>query len=205
MDAITIPPERAADIEPAKDFLFSVYGEGVWTEERFLELSGRTNRIIELSEGRLIVPPMPTPEHQDVLWNVAEILKAWARRHGGRAFVAALPVRLWAGKFREPDVILYTPEHVERIQKQYAGVPDLAVEVLSPGTEKVDLADKMREYAEAGIPEYWIVDAESPRLEQYVLAQGRYVPQARYGPGETVRAATLVDLEFPLAQLYTPA
>lgn len=204
MNAITIPPVQAADIEPAKDFLFSVYGEGVWTEERFLELSGRTNRIIELSEGRLIVPPMPTPEHQDVVGALYLILRAWARRHGGRAFVAALPVRLWPGKFREPDVILYTREHVERIQKQYAGVPDLVVEVLSPSTEKVDLADKMQEYAEAGIPEYWIVDAESPRLEQYVLTEGRYAAQARYGPGGTVRAATLADLEFPLAQLYAP-
>ncbi|MDW8325324.1 MAG: Uma2 family endonuclease [Anaerolineales bacterium] len=202
MDAITIPPTRAADVEPAKDFLFSVYGEGLWTEERYLDLSGRTNRIIELSEGRLIVPPMPTPEHQDVVGALYLILRAWARRHGGRAFVAALPVRLWAGKFREPDVILYTREHTDRIEKQYAGVPDLAVEVLSPSTEKVDLAEKMQEYAEAGIPEYWIVDAESPRLEQYVLAQGRYTDWARYGPGETVRAATLADLEFPLAQLY---
>jgi len=202
MDTITIPPARADDVGPAKDFLYSIYGEGQWTEARFLELSERTNRIIELSEGRLIVPPMPTPEHQDILWNVAEILKAWARQHGGRAFVAALPVRLWAGKFREPDVILYTREHQDRIGKKYAGVPDLAVEVLSPSTEKVDMADKMREYAEAGIPEYWVVDAETPHLEQYVLAQGRYAPPTLYGPGETVRAATLADLEFPLAQLY---
>jgi Uma2 family endonuclease len=34
------------------------------------------------------------------------------------------------------------------------------VEILSPGTARRDLGEKLRLYAESGVIEYWIVDAE---------------------------------------------
>ncbi len=202
MSTLTIPPARVDDIERAKDFLFAIYGEARWTEAAYLELSDRTNRKIELSEGRLIVPNTPTPEHQDIILNIAVILRAWALRYGGHAFVAALPVRLWSGKFREPDLLLFTAQHRDRVKKQHVEPPDLAVEVLSPATEKVDMQEKMREYAQAGIPEYWIVSTDAPELEQYVLERGQYRLQARLGAGETLRAATLPDLTVAMDEIY---
>jgi Uma2 family endonuclease len=202
MALLTIPPSRAEDIERAKDFLFEVYGEGQWTEENYLELSDRVNRLIELSEGRLIVLPMPTPDHQDVIWNIAEVFKTWARRRGGRAFVAALPARLWTGKFREPDVMLYSPEHIDRVGKQYGGPPDIAVEVFSPSTERTDLDEKMSEYAQAGIVEYWVVSVDTPQVEQYMLENGRYRLHAQLGAGEILRSTTFTDLEIAIDAIY---
>ncbi|MGH2522757.1 MAG: Uma2 family endonuclease [Anaerolineales bacterium] len=202
MAILTIPPTRAEDIEPAKEFLFAVYGEGRWTEEKYLELSGHTNRPIELSEGRLIVRPMPTPDHQRIVRKLLLILNAWALTHAAEVFFAPMPVRLWRGKFREPDVFLYTAEHRDRIAKQYGGPPDLAVEVWSPSTGDVDADEKMIEYAQAGISEYWIVEIETPRLAQYVLRAGTYELQAEFGAGATVRSAIFPDLEFGLDSLY---
>lgn len=202
MTALMIPPQQAADIERAKDFLFAVFGEQRWTEEKYLELSANTNRLVELSERRLFVLEMPTSDHQDIVGNLYVAFRAWAWAHGGKAFVAAFPVRLWPGKFREPDVMLYSAERRERVGQQYGGPPDLVVEVLSPGTEKTDTEEKLAEYAQAGIPEYWIVATESPRVEQYVLSGEAYRLHARVGPGESVRAATLVDLETPVDSIY---
>jgi Uma2 family endonuclease len=203
MTLLTIPPTRAEDVEPAKDFLFAVYGEGRWTEEKYLDLSSRTNRIIELSEGRLIILPMPTPEHQRIVRRLLLRLNAWASAHSGEVFFAPMPVRLWPGKFREPDVTVYTAEHLDRIAKQYGGPPDLAIEVWSPGTADVDAEEKMAEYAQAGIPEYWIVEIETRRLAQYVLKAGAYELHAEFSAGAAVRSATFADLEFPLDSLYT--
>lgn len=199
---LTIPPTRAEDVERAKDFLFSVYGESRWTEEKYLELSERTNRLIELSEGRLTVLAMPTPEHQDIVGNLYVFIRIWARKYKGRAFMSPMPVRLWAGKFREPDVVLYSAEHQDRVAKQYGGIPDWTVEVLSPGTEKTDTDEKMGEYAQAGIPEYWVVAAERPQVEQYVLDGGLYRLHAQLGVGEIVRAVTLPDLEIKVDEFY---
>lgn len=118
-------------------------------------------------------------------------------------YVALLPVRLWPGKFREPDVMLYAAEHRDRIAEQYGDPPDLAVEVWSPGTADVEAQEKMAEYAQAGIPEYWMVAVETRRLTQYVLGAGAYELRAEFGAGATVRPAAFPDLEFSLDSLYT--
>jgi Uma2 family endonuclease len=38
----------------------------------------------------------------------------------------------------------------------------LAVEVISPGSRRADRVTKLNEYAEAGTPDYWIVDLDAP-------------------------------------------
>lgn len=51
----------------------------------------------------------------------------------------------------------------------------LAVEVLSDGTRRIDRVLKFSEYAEAGIPHYWIIDLDpSTTLTAYLLVDGEY-------------------------------
>jgi len=202
MSVLTIPPQRAADVDRAKDFLFKMYGENDWTEQSYLEIANRSNQPVEFSEGRLIVLPMPTPDHQDLVWKICEAFKTWARKHGGRAFISPLPIRLGLRKFREPDVMLYSAEHSDRIAKQHGGPPDLVVEVLSPSTQDVDMEEKMYEYAQAGIGEYWIVDSESIHVEQYALDGDRYKLHAALGKGDVVRSVTLDGLEVRVDEVY---
>lgn len=205
MTQLAIPPERIEDVDRAKDFLFSVMGESRWTDEKYLVFSDSHNRLVELSEGRLIVFEMPTPRHQDIVGNLYFQFRLWADRHHGKALMAPTPVRLWPGKFREPDVFLYSAEHLNRVGEQYAAPPDLVVEVLSPGTASLDLHDKRDEYARAGIPEYWIVDSERSRLEQYVLEGERYRLQAQLDLGDTVHSVALPDLVVPIELIYASA
>lgn len=44
--------------------------------------------------------------------------------------------------------------------------------MLSPDTRRVDLVMKRSEYADAGIPHYWIVDLHGLRLEVLTLVEG---------------------------------
>ncbi|MCA4995831.1 Uma2 family endonuclease [Tsukamurella tyrosinosolvens] len=50
----------------------------------------------------------------------------------------------------------------------------LAVEVLSPGTRRVDLVMMRSEYADAGIPHYWIVDLDASTLEALAFSGDGY-------------------------------
>ena len=80
-----------------------------------------------------------------------------------------MPVRLWPGKIREPDIFFIAREHADRIGEEACGAPDLVMEVLSPGTQETDRGEKFFEYAHAGVREYWLVDPDKRRIEVYTL------------------------------------
>ena len=74
-----------------------------WTEADYFTLP-ETNRLIELSEGELIMPPHPTRTHQRVVLRLAMAFQSFVETHDlGTIQIAPLPVRLWQGKIREPD------------------------------------------------------------------------------------------------------
>ena len=55
-------------------------------------------------------------------------------------------------------------EHASRIGESFWEGADLVMEVVSDDDRRRDLETKRREYAQAGIPEYWIVDPEQGRI-----------------------------------------
>ena len=176
--------------------------QGEWTERDYFSLP-ETNRIMELSEGRIVMPPHPTYSHQLALLNLYKRIDEFVARHGlGRVLVAPLPVRLWPGKIREPDIFFIAEEHLDRIEEKACGVPDLVIEVLSPGTEQVDRGEKYLEYARAGVGEYWIVDPEGQSIEVYVLRGGAYELQGKYKPGDRARSGLLSGFEVNVEEIF---
>jgi Uma2 family endonuclease len=181
--------------------------QGEWTEEAYFSLP-ETNHIVELSEGRLVIPDLPKDSHQFAVGQLFIAISLFAQRHHlGHVRVAPLRVRLWPGKIREPDVVFLKREHEDRKGEDYWGVPDLVAEVISPrtehssGTEKTDRQDKFQEYAQAGVAEYWLVDPAARTIEVYVLREGSYQLLGRWGVGEVARSEILPNFEVPVADV----
>jgi Uma2 family endonuclease len=79
---------------------------------------------------------------------------------------------------REPDLMVVATARVSLIKPQFLDGPaDLVIEVISPGTRRVDRVDKFQEYERGGVPEYWIIDPERKQAEFYRLNNGRYEEQ----------------------------
>lgn len=73
---------------------------------------------------------------------------------------------------RQPDLLFILNEHRDRIKKNYLdGAADIAIEVISPESISRDLGEKFTEYAQAGIPEYWLFDPERDAVMFYRLEQ----------------------------------
>jgi len=173
-----------------------------WTDADYFALPD-TNRFVELSEGELIMPPHPTNTHQRVVLRLVLVFQSFVEaRDVGTIRFAPLPVRLWPGKIREPDILFVSHEHADRIGEQFYGPPDLVVEVISPGTRRVDRGEKFLEYARAGISEYWLVDPEARSIEVFVLQDGVYTLLVKAGPGEKARSQLLDGLQVGADKVF---
>ena len=169
---------------------------GQWTEADYFALPD-TNRFVELSEGELIMPPHPTHTHQLIVFELATRMRAFVQeQHLGIVQIGPLPVRLWPGKIREPDILFVAREHSDRIGEQAYGPPDLVVEVLSPATRRTDRLEKTVEYARAGVREYWIVDPDGQAVEVFILREGAYELLGKWGRGEEARSEVLAGFKI---------
>jgi len=179
-------------IEVAK--LFPVQGK--WTEKDYFSLP-ETNRIVELSEGRLIITPSPTEQHQRISGKIYFLLYDYLTRTNlGEVRYAPLDVRLLPGTIRQPDIVYMSNEHKDRISSKYWGVPDLAMEILSESTEIEDRTNKLYEYEKAGVMEYWLADPAKQTIEVFALERGTYVLLGKWGIGEVARSRLLTGFEI---------
>jgi Uma2 family endonuclease len=183
--------------------------QGQWCEEEYLALN--TNHLVELSAGFLEVLPLPTTSHQLLVAYLYGLLHAFVTsRDLGTVLFAGLPVRLWRKTIREPDVVFMLKEHADRIGNRYWDRADLVMEVVSEGAEnrERDLETKRREYARAGIPEYWIVDPQEERITVLRLAGKRYVVHGEFAKGAVASSHLLpsftVDVTEALARQLLP-
>jgi Uma2 family endonuclease len=176
--------------------------QGDWAEADYFALPD-TNRYVELSDRRLIMPPHPTYSHQFALEELYVRFRAFVRDNGlGEVHIAPLPVRLWPDKIREPDLFFVAKEHMDRMGEKACGVPDLVLEIISPGTREVDRGEKFSEYSRAGVLEYWIADPEKRGIEVYVL-QGRvYELLVKVEPGEKAYSKVLSGFEVSVDEIF---
>ena len=194
-------PDQA---EPTWDAANLFPHQGAWSEEEYLDLD--SNRLVEFSHGSLEIVPMPTQSHQLIMLYCYGVLLAHGQaRRLGTVLVAPLRVQLWPGKFREPDVVFMAAEHAQRRGEQYWDGADLVMEVVSEDDRRRDLETKRREYAQAGIPEYWIIDPERSRVVVLTLAGSRYRVHGEFTPGSRASSVLLPGLALEVSAVFAAA
>lgn len=158
----------------------------------------------EVVDGDLYVTPPPSESHQRVATALSSMLWQHVRgRRLGRVYQAPFGVILDAESGLQPDIVYVSIDRESIITARGAeGPPDLAVEVLSPGTGARDRGVKMRQYAVAGVPHYWLVDPLGHTLEAYTLTEQGYGLTETRSAGEIFRPTLFPGLEIPLADLW---
>src|SRR5262245_35337434 len=118
------PPPGLIYGEPVWEIARLYPAQGCWSEYNYLSLD--TNQRVEFSHGYVEFLPMPTVTHQRIFFFLLRLLDAFVRAHGlGEALPAGVRVRLWEGKFREPDVVFMRTEHLGRIAEDFWDGADL--------------------------------------------------------------------------------
>jgi Uma2 family endonuclease len=176
--------------------------QGLWTIEQYLKLTDQTNLLIEFSDGVIEVLPMPTDKHQAISRLLFLALLAFVQRLGGTVFYAPLRVQVRPGKFREPDLLLLLDANDPRRQDAYWFGADLVAEIVSPDRPERDLEEKPVDYAEAGIPEYWIVNPLDETITVLRLTEGVYRPHGIFKRGDLASSALLEGFAVSAAEVF---
>lgn len=172
-----------------------------------LEDDGRYQVI----EGELVMTPSPSRPHQQAIVYLVRALDDHARAtRAGSVFVSPFDVVLRAERpavVVQPDLLFVSKGRASVVTKaNVQGAPDLAVEVLSPASGRLDTVRKRRLYEQYGVQEYWIVDVEADQVQVYVRsADGSYGKPALYLAGDHLTSTVLPGLAVDVTELFARA
>ncbi|MBI4514747.1 MAG: Uma2 family endonuclease [Deltaproteobacteria bacterium] len=167
---------------------------GEWQDADYLWLTRRTHQLVELADGVIEVLAMPSERHQAMVAQLFLAFLAVAQRIGGKVVFAPFRLRLRTGRFREPDLLVLRSAGDARRHDAYWDGADLVIEVLSEDDPERDTVTKRREYAEAGIAEYWIVDGKAETITVLQLEAGGYREHGSFGRGTAATSLILPGL-----------
>ncbi len=160
-------------------------------------------RIYELLNGEIIVSAAPTFRHQLVLQVLYQSLYGWTQEHdGGIAMIAPTDVVLNDANALQPDLfVLMDDNRGEIVNGKFNGVPDLAVEIISPTSRSRDATVKAMRYALAGVREFWLADPDLRTLNIFILADGVYA-EVSPGPDRALHSVVLAGLRVDPAAVF---
>lgn len=154
----------------------TVFGKmGPYTLDDYYALPDE--RRVELIDGYFFEMSAPTTKHQIVVSEIFWQIKSYIRRKGGEclAFFAPVDVQLDCDDrtMVQPDVLVVCDKS-KVIKRCVMGAPDFAVEVVSPSTKRKDALTKLVKYQEAGVREFWLVDAEKQKIVTYFYEEDEF-------------------------------
>lgn len=153
-------------------------------------------------DGTIFMHSPASIQHERCLGSLYVQLYQYVQQHQlGELFGSHTPLHLAEVPERfEPDIFFIARDNPGRYSNtDFVGVPDLVIEVLTPGTRRYDLGYKRQAYHNAGVSELWFYDPEAGELTaDRRQAEGSYTTQVQrsgtYEAGVSQALAVAVPL-----------
>ena len=143
------------------------------TYDEFLAWANE-DTLAEWVDGEVVMYSPASNRHQDLARFLTSVLGIYVETHS-LGVIRPAPFQMKLERGREPDLLFVASGHLARLKETYLDGPaDLVVEVVSPESVGRDRGEKFYEYAQGGVPEYWLIDPQMEWGEFYRLKEGRY-------------------------------
>lgn len=198
MTSLIIPTDAPAVAGPP---------QGQWTYANWETLPDDGKRY-EVIDGVLYMTTAPSNFHQWIVMSLVQYIAIPAKEQGlAYAFPAPIGVIMPGCDPVQPDFIVVLKDNADIIQAgKIYGVPDVIVEVQSPGNASYDEKIKLVAYVQARVPEYAIVKPHSRTIDVYEMdARGRYKHPRTFGEGQTFSFGCLPAISVAVADLFAGA
>jgi len=157
----------------------------------------------EIIDGEHYVTPAPVTRHQRISRNLLYLIQSYLEGQPiWEVFHAPYDVLLSNFDIVEPDLVYISNERAKFItSKNLQGPPDLAIEILSPGTRRRDERLKRDLYERVGVLEYWLVDPERDVIRVYRSSGGSFQGPVQYARTDVLTSPLMPGLELPLDRI----
>ena len=174
-------------------------------------LTWQMDEVVELIKGKVFKRAVAAPKriHQRVCLKLASKLYVFLEDKKCQAYIAPFDVR-FPKKSKEdrkihdvvqPDIcVICDPKKLD--DRGCIGAPDLIVEILSPGNNKVELQNKFELYEEHGVKEYWVIHPEQQTLLIYSLVENKYQPSYLLTSGDVVESIAVPGFVLDLEEFF---
>ena len=179
MSPATIAPADIKTLADLRQRLGGIPLERIWfhpapgtaTEKDVVAAEARENRLCELVDATLVEKAMRFEESR-VAGVLLHLVSSYLDQNDlGICVGADGMMRIAPGLVRIPDLSFITwerlPDHESPREPIPDLAPDLAVEVLSEGNTKAEMARKVREYFDAGVLLVWLIDPRKRTARVY--------------------------------------
>lgn len=121
----------------------------------------------ELIDGQIYYMAPPNRNHQKIVLNLSRQIADYIEKNHGSCEVDIAPFAVFLNaddkNYVEPDIsVICDPDKLD--EKGCNGAPDWIIEIVSPGSRRMDYFTKVFKYRTAGVREYWIVDPVKNRI-----------------------------------------
>jgi len=166
---------------------------------------------VELIKGKLFkMSPAPSPLHQEISANIFSVIHYYLKGKPCKVYFAPFDVRFPKESKADKDIhtvlqpdicVICDPKKIDT--KGCIGAPDIVIEILSPGNNKMELLHKYGIYEEFGVKEYWVVNPGYKTLLKYTLnIDGKYQPSKLFTLSEKVYSEVLPGFELDLDAVF---
>lgn len=174
--------------------------EKTFTYEDYLKLED--NHDYEVIGGRLILVPKPMPYHQEIVGRLITELNNFLRQNSLGKVYSDVDV-VFGDQVVSPDLIFISKERLSIVaETNIQGPPDIAVEVLSPSTQKYDRKQKSQLYHAGEVKEYWIVDPALQLVEVFISGENEWNRAGVYDETDILTSPLLPGLRIVLKNVF---
>ncbi len=151
--------------------------------------------LAELIDGIIYMSPSPVTNHQRIVRKLLNKMSDFVEGNNlGEIFVSPFDVYLDEhANAVQPDIVFVSKENESIIKDHIHGVPDLLIELLSPGNKSHDTVRKKNLYEKFGVKEFWIIDPETKESIGYAL-EGKVCKEFFRSSGQI--SSQLLDATF---------
>lgn len=156
----------------------------------------------ELIDGQIYYMAPPSRKHQLISGELFTIINNYIKSKGGSCEPYIAPFAVFLNEddkknYVEPDISVICDKS-KLTDKGCSGAPDWIIEVVSPGSRRMDYSIKLFKYRTSGVREYWIVDPDKNRIIVYDLAHD---DMNEYTFADTVKAGIYDDLSIDFSKI----